>query len=115
MIFKQLYDVESSTYTYLLADAETKEGVVIDSVKENLERDLRLIDELGIKILYSLETHIHADHITASKQIGERTGAKTVAPWTSEVPCADILIKDGEVLSFGKQRLSQSSVCKHQE
>lgn len=67
MIFKQLYDLETSTYTYLVADDNTKEGVIIDSVKENLERDLALIKELGIKLVYSLDTHIHADHITATK------------------------------------------------
>jgi len=105
MIFKQLFDGESSTYTYLLADNETKEGVIIDSVKENIERDLQLINELGVKLLYTIETHIHADHITATKQISESTGAKTVAPWMSEVPCADILIKDGETLKFGKYQL----------
>ncbi len=105
MIFKQLYDLESSTYTYILADSDNKEGIIIDTVKENVERDLKLISELGIKLVYSLETHIHADHITGTKDISLRTGAKTVAPWTSKVECADILIKDGDVLSFGKHQL----------
>jgi glyoxylase-like metal-dependent hydrolase (beta-lactamase superfamily II)/rhodanese-related sulfurtransferase len=105
MIFKQLYDLETSTYTYLVADENTKEGVIIDSVKENLERDLALIKELGIKLVYSLDTHIHADHITATKLISERTGAKTVSPWTAQVPCADILLKDGETLNFGRHEL----------
>lgn len=105
MIFRQLYDKESSTYTYLLADEDSKEGLIIDSVKENLERDLQVISELGIKLLYTIETHIHADHITATKQISERTGAKTVAPQAAAVPCADILIKDGDTLNFGKHQL----------
>jgi len=105
MIFKQLYDLETSTYTYLVADENTKEGVIIDSVKENLERDLALIKELGIKLVYSLDTHIHADHITATKLISERTGAKTVSPWTAQVPCADILLQDGETLNFGRHEL----------
>lgn len=105
MIFRQLYDLESSTFTYIVSDSETKEGIIIDSVKENLERDLKLIRELELKILYSLETHIHADHITGTKQISQATGAKTVAPATSEVPCADMLISDGDLLKFGKHEL----------
>ena len=105
MIFKQLYDLETSTYTYLVADENTKEGVIIDSVKENLERDLALMKELGIKLVYSLDTHIHADHITATKLISERTGAKTVSPWTAQVPCADILLQDGQTLNFGRHEL----------
>lgn len=113
MIFRQLYDLESSTYTYIVADSETKEGIIIDSVKENLARDLKLIDELGLKILYSLETHIHADHITGTKQISKATGAQTIAPASSELPCADMLIRDGDILRFGKHELRALSTPGH--
>jgi glyoxylase-like metal-dependent hydrolase (beta-lactamase superfamily II)/rhodanese-related sulfurtransferase len=106
MIFRQLYDADSSTFTYLLADPLTKEAVIIDSVKENLARDLQLINQLGIKLVYTLETHIHADHITASKELSQRTGAKTVVPWTAQVPCADILLKDGDTLRFGQETIT---------
>lgn len=106
MLFRQLQDKESSTFTYILADEETREAIIIDSVKENLERDLKLIEELKLKLLYSIETHIHADHITATKEISKKTGAKTVSPWTADTDCADIKIKDGDTLSFGKHQLT---------
>lgn len=57
MIFRQLFDTETSTYTYLLADNKSKEAIIIDSVKENVERDLHLIQELGLKLIYTIETH----------------------------------------------------------
>ena len=62
-IFYQMFEQESSTYTYLLADQDTKEAILIDPVIETLERDFKLISELGLKLIYVLDTHIHADHI----------------------------------------------------
>lgn len=78
MIFRQLFDTETSTYTYLLADNKSKEAIIIDSVKENVERDLQLIQELGLKLIYTIETHIHADHITGAGDLSLRTGANTI-------------------------------------
>ncbi len=101
LIFRQLFDLESSTYTYLLADPESKEGVIIDPVKEHLERDVQLIKDLDIKLKYVLETHLHADHITSSALIREATGAK-ICIGDSEVKCADITISDGMEIEFGK-------------
>ena len=77
MIFKQLFDQETSTYTYLLADIDTREAVIIDPVIDNVDRDLKLINELGLKLRYVLDTHIHADHITGSGALREATGAQT--------------------------------------
>lgn len=99
---RQLFEEETSTHTFLLFDADTKEGILIDSVKEKAERDLKLIDELGVKLLYLVETHVHADHITAADDIRQKTGARVVYGDQAGVDCADITLKDGETLSFGK-------------
>lgn len=101
IIFKQLFDKDSSTYTYLLADTISKEGILIDPVREQYERDMELINELGIKLKYTLETHAHADHITAADQIRKETGAKAVAGKESGVDCADILVGEADTLEFG--------------
>ena len=69
MFFKQLFDPDSSTYTYLIADDATHEAVIIDPVIEQVERDLKLIREHGLKLKYALETHVHADHITAAQAL----------------------------------------------
>src|SRR3546814_9634402 len=66
MIFRQLFEQESSTYTYLIACGDTKRAVLIDPVLETVGRDLAVLAELGLELEYSLETHIHADHITAA-------------------------------------------------
>ena len=69
MIFRQLFDSESSTYTYLLADADTKEAVLIDPVIEKSERDAKLVGELGLSLKFVMNTHVHADHITGTGRL----------------------------------------------
>jgi sulfur dioxygenase len=64
MLFRQLYEAESSTYTYLLADEDTKEAVLIDPVLETVARDLSLVNDLGLNLVLAINTHCHADHIT---------------------------------------------------
>lgn len=100
MIFRQLFDAETSTYTYLLADERTREAVLIDTVREQAERDLKLVNELGLKLVYVLDTHTHADHITAAATIRERTGARTVGG-RAAAPCADVHVRHGETLKVG--------------
>ena len=102
MIFRQLFDSDSSTYTYLIADSETKTALIIDPVLEQVERDLNLLQQLGLTLKYSLETHIHADHITGTDKLRQLTGAKGVVPQHAQVTCADCHIQDGEILSLGQ-------------
>lgn len=98
---KQLFDQETWTHTYLLFDSASGEGVIIDPVKEKLERDLKLIDELNVQLKYVLETHVHADHVTSAGDLRDRTGAKVVYGKHAGVACADMEMADGDELSFG--------------
>jgi glyoxylase-like metal-dependent hydrolase (beta-lactamase superfamily II) len=101
MLFRQLFEPETSTYTYLIADETTKEAVLVDSVIEMVERDLQLIQELGLTLRYCLETHIHADHVTGAGKLRELTGCLGVVPENANVDCADRFIKDEEILEIG--------------
>lgn len=105
MLFRQLFDAATSTYTYLLADPETKEAVLIDSVIEQVDRDAGLVSELGLKVLYVLETHVHADHVTGAAILKKRLGAKSVVGERSGMPFADVLAKQGDEIRFGKHGL----------
>ena len=78
MFFRQLFDPETSTYTYLLADADSNEAVIIDPVLDQIERDISQLAELGLTLRYALDSHAHPDHVTALGQLRERLGAKTV-------------------------------------
>lgn len=106
LLFQQLFEPESSTYTYLLADKNTRQAILIDSVIETVERDLKLIAELDLNLLYAVDTHIHADHITASGEIKKRMSAKIALPAKAGVECADVYLKEGDILQFGQFSLS---------
>ncbi|MCI0569515.1 MAG: MBL fold metallo-hydrolase [Myxococcaceae bacterium] len=100
MIFRQLFDAESSTYTYLVADETTGQAALIDPVLEQVERDLELVRELGLTLTHVLETHVHADHVTASGALRERTGC-TVVGAEKGAGCADVHVKHGDVVRVG--------------
>ena len=110
---RQLFEEETSTHTFLLFDEETNEGVLIDCVKEKVERDLKLMEELGISLKYLLETHVHADHITGADDIRQKTGAAVVYGALAGVECADINLADGAELSFGKFKVKGISTPGH--
>ncbi len=101
MNIRQLFDKDTSTYTYLLWDEVSREAALIDSVREQVERDARLIDELGLNLRYILETHIHADHVTGSDELRRKTGAKVLVHKNSGSQCADQLIDDGDEIRLG--------------
>ncbi len=103
MKIRQLFDYDTWTYTYILWDEETKEAAIIDTVHEQVERDLRHINELGLTIKYLLETHIHADHITGAGPIRKATGGKIVVHKNSGSECADILADEGDTFKLGEQ------------
>lgn len=101
MLFRQLFDQESNTYTYLIADTDAKEAILVDSVREQVERDLKLLKELGMTLCYCLETHVHADHITGVDQLRSATGCLGIVPSHATVSCADRYIEHGELLVLG--------------
>lgn len=102
MLFRQLFDLETRTYTYLIGDRPGGSAALVDSVLEQVERDLRLLQELQLDLLYCLETHVHADHITGAGLLRERTGCLGVVPAGAEVACADRHLCDGETLMLGE-------------
>jgi sulfur dioxygenase len=97
----QLFDVESSTFTYFLVDRATREAMAIDSVDRQVERDLALIKRLDLKLRYALETHAHADHITGAARLIAATGALAAAPSGCGIAPANVQLQDGDVLLFG--------------
>ena len=113
IIFHQLFERETSSYTYLLGDPETREAIIIDPVVEMVERDVGLVKELDLKLKYVLDTHIHADHITGSGEIRRRTGAKVAISGVYNNSCADILLEDGQELEFGGRKVKALSTPGH--
>lgn len=102
MIFKQLFDLDTSTYTYLLADEKSKEAILIDPVLELVERDSKLIKDLGLDLKYILDTHVHADHITGMSKLKDSfNNAQMVIYKDSGNICADIFSKEGDEFKFG--------------
>lgn len=105
MIFRQLFEPLSSTYTYLLGSEESGQAVLIDPVITSLERDLGEIKRLGMTLAYSVETHIHADHITAALELKQIVGSKIAAPAFDRLPCTDVGIEEGKPLCIGSVAL----------
>jgi sulfur dioxygenase len=105
MLFRQLFDLESCTYTYLLADEESREAVLIDPVLDQLDRDVLLIQELRLRLVYALDTHVHADHVTALGALRDRLGARTVVSARSGSGCPDVFVKEGDLIRFGRYGL----------
>lgn len=113
MLFRQLFDADTCTYTYLIADIKTQQGVFVDSVIEQVERDLKLINELDLRLKYCLETHIHADHITGTGKLREITKCQSIVPEKAQVACADRYIKDNEIIQLGDLKIQAIATPGH--
>src|SRR5687768_3358717 len=101
----QLFDPASCTYTYVLFDPVTREALIIDPVDQQLTRDLAALRELDLKLIWTVETHAHADHITSAGLLAEHTAARTAAPEGCGIGTAAVQLKDGEVLRFGGEQI----------
>jgi glyoxylase-like metal-dependent hydrolase (beta-lactamase superfamily II) len=101
--FRQLVDPATSTYTYLLADPVTRDAVIIDPVREQLDRDFAELQRLNLRLQSILETHVHADHVTGAAALQDRTGAETVVSRHGGAPCADRQVDDGDRIIFGNE------------
>lgn len=101
----QLFDPDSSTYTYVLFDVDTREALIIDPVDEQIERDLATLREYGLKLVWTVETHAHADHITSAGKLAELAGARTAAPAGCGIGTAAVQLQHGDTLRFGGETL----------
>lgn len=101
MIFKQLIEPDSSTYTYLLSCPDTGETVLIDPVLDTAERDMQVLKEMGLTLTYTLDTHIHADHLSGAKRLKSLANSLIAYPAIDELPCADIGVREGEPFKVG--------------
>lgn len=105
MTFKQFFDPETSTLSYLLMDDNTREAVLIDPVFGQEAQYFAALDELKAKLVYIAETHIHADHVTGAKALREATGCQFVSGIGTGISCGDRLLDDGDVIQFGQEEL----------
>jgi sulfur dioxygenase len=113
LIFRQMFDTQSSTYTYLLADAETRACVLIDPVFEQFRRDFSLILELELSLLWTLETHMHADHVTGGWLLKQRLGSRIAVSAASGAKGADRLLVPGDRIEFGGRYLDVRATPGH--
>jgi len=102
----QLFEPNSSTFSYLLVDKQSSEAVIIDPVAECLKRDLELIRKLGLRLEWILETHIHADHITSAFPLSQETGAKIALSARAAIANLDRALSEGDKILFGSSTLS---------
>ncbi|MGK0270626.1 MAG: sulfur dioxygenase [Cocleimonas sp.] len=105
MIFKQLLEQDSFTYTYLLGCEETGKSVLIDPVVETVHRDLDVIRSLGLTPTYTLETHVHADHISSGVKMRALADTQIVVPKIENLPCADLGVEEGTVFEVGNIKI----------
>src|SRR4051794_24486476 len=105
LVFRQLFDPQSSTYTYLLGDRPSGQAVLIDPVFEQGRRDTALLAELGLKLVATLETHVHADHVTGAWLLKRRTGSRIMLAAASSADGADRTLAQDDVVAFGGRRL----------
>ena len=100
-----MFDAESSTLTYLMVDENSQEAVLIDPVASHIDDYIKIINEFNCLLKYSLETHVHADHITASGLLREKLATLTAVSELCDAPTADLQLNDGDILTFGNQKI----------
>ena len=105
MIFKQVFDQKSSTYTYLIASAEGREALIIDPVIENIEDYINLLKELNLKLVKVIDTHIHADHVTGAGKLRDKTKCATIMGEHTPTDAVDIKVKDEEIIKLDQLKI----------
>jgi glyoxylase-like metal-dependent hydrolase (beta-lactamase superfamily II)/rhodanese-related sulfurtransferase len=113
MIFRQLFDSQTSTYTYLLADSETKDAILIDTVFEQHERDIALLRELGLTLRYTLDTHVHADHVTGAWLMRRATSSQIGLAKASGATGADRNLEHGDKIKVGALEIEARATPGH--
>jgi sulfur dioxygenase len=102
MIFRQLFDNESCTYTYLIAHHQSREALLIDPVVDNVPQYLKLLNELDLRLCYALDTHVHADHITGLGELRRATDCSTIMGEQSRAECLSMKVRNGEPIKVGE-------------
>ena len=105
MIFKQIFDIESSTYTYLIASAKGREAVIIDPVIENVDNYIKILGELDLKLVKVIDTHIHADHVTGATKLKKATNCTTLMGEHTPADAVEIKVKDGEIIEIDNLKI----------
>ena len=100
MIFKQVFDTKTSTYTYLIASAKGREAVIIDPVLENVDEYIQLLKELDLKLVKVIDTHIHADHVTGASKLKQATNCTTLMGEHTPADAVEIKVKDNELINI---------------
>jgi sulfur dioxygenase len=113
LVFRQLFESQSSTYTYLVADRTSGEAVLIDPVFDQARRDIALMAELGLTLKYSLETHVHADHVTSAWVLRERLGSQIALSAATGAEGADCYLAHGDRIEFGSRSLAVHATPGH--
>ncbi len=101
---RQLFDAESSTFSYLVWEPDSREALLVDPVREQVERDLKLVEELGLRLVGVIDTHVHADHVTGAGLLRDRCGCRTMSG-VGGAPCVDRALADGDVIRLGNASL----------
>ena len=105
MIFKQIFDTETSTYTYIIASAKGREAVIIDPVLENVEDYINILKELNLKLVKVIDTHIHADHITGASKLKQVTNCTTIMGEHTPADTVEIKVKDDEIINIDNLKI----------
>ena len=105
MIFKQVFDQKSSTYTYIIASAEGREALIIDPVLENVEDYIKLLTELNLKLVKVIDTHIHADHVTGAGKLRDKTQCVTIIGEHTPTDAVEIKVKDEEIIKLDQLKI----------
>ena len=105
MIFKQVFDQKSSTYTYIIASAEGREALIIDPVLENVEDYIKILNQLNLKLVKVIDTHIHADHVTGAGKLRDKTKCVTIMGEHTPTNAVEVKVKDDEIIQLDKFKI----------
>ena len=105
MIFKQLFDTKSSTYTYLISSGKGREALIIDPVLDNVEDYIKILNQLNLKLVKVIDTHIHADHVTGAGKLRDKTKCVTIMGEHTPTDAVEIKVKDDEIINLDKFKI----------
>ena len=113
MIFEQLFDTKSSTYTYILSSGKGREALIIDPVLEHTDQYINFLNKLELKLVKVIDTHIHADHITGLNELSERTSCTKIMGENSKSEVVDLRVKEDENVKIDNINLKVMYTCVH--